>query len=268
MQVTHNLAAGLAFGLATYDPADPLSNDVISTKLNSFLQLGLGLAFHLNERFYIEPGVRFSHYSNGNMIEPQRGINIASWSLGLRSELGHLKPVVPKVPVGPCQHHHELNIFVAASSRQLDFGGSFRGYHETYGLNYLMANLHAGYLYELTHRFRVGAGLDLFYDGTNGQREVAETRIPAPDAVPFGDKIGLALFVSGESAIDRFSFVAGLGYMVAQKRFPSSTPAFEQRLGFKYFYHRNLYAGVNVRAYSFVAAKAVEFNLGMRVVLK
>lgn len=58
-----------------------------------------------------------------------------------------------------------------------------------------------------------------------------------------------------------------MGYMVAQTRFPDPTPALEQRLGIKYHFLPNFFAGVNVRAFNFQAAKALELNIGARLPL-
>ncbi|MBI5914706.1 MAG: acyloxyacyl hydrolase [Bacteroidetes bacterium] len=264
-QFTNRLAAGLAYGFTAYNPNDLKPNDLISTKVNAFVELGTGFAIRLSDFLFIEPGFRFTHFSNGNIREPQKGINIVSYNIGARSILGSIPTVPKKIPVSECQHRHEVLAFLGMATRQLEFKEKYSKLpHETYGLNYLMANLHLGYNYEMNHRLKLGGGVDIIHDGTNGQQEVAKSGIPHKSDVPFHDKMGLSVFIGGESAIDRLSIVTSLGYMVAQTRFEDSSPAFEQRLGFKYHFYRNVFAGVNVRAYNFRAAKAFEFNIGMR----
>ena len=164
-----------------------------------------------------------------------------------------------------CQHRHELLAFWALSTRQLDFSDNNDHYHETYGMNYLMTNLHLGYNYEISRGMKLGGGLDFVYDGSNGQLELAANgNTPSKSAVPFGDKFGVSVFIGGERVIDRLSIVGTLGYMVVQKRYGSTSPAFEQRFGFKYHFYRNVFAGVNIRAYRFQAAEAIEFHVGLR----
>jgi hypothetical protein len=220
----------------------------------------------MKDRVFIEPGFRFNHFSNGNIKKPQRGINIASYKIGIKAMMGNINnPKTYLRPISKCMHRHELLAFFAMAPRQIEFkiDGNYNR-HETYNINYLMANLHLGYLYEANHRLKLGGGLDVVYDGTNGEAEAAMDGIPQRGEVPFGDKAGLAIFAGGETIVDRLSFVGQVGYIVAQTRFNSSTPALEQRLGFKYHFFPNIFAGINIRAYNFRAAKAIEFNIGVR----
>ena len=261
-QLTNRMATGFTYGFTTYNPNDPLPNDVISTKLNAFIELGLGAAMRLSDFLVVEPGFRFAHFSNGNIRKPQRGINIASFSIGLKSTLSR-PPVAPiNMPLSECLHRHEVLAYLGMAPRQIEFDAESP--HKTYGMNFLMANLHLGYNYEVSRRIKLGGGVDFIYDGTNGQRETARAEMPNRGDVAFRDKTGLSVFIGGESSIGQLSVVATLGYMAEQTRFEYSTPAFEQRLGFKYHFYRNVFAGANVRAYRFRAAKAVEFHIGAR----
>lgn len=268
-ELTSRLSAGLAYGLTTYDPNDVLPNDIICTKVNSFIELGIGMAFRLNESLFIEPGFRLTHFSNGNIREPQKGINITSYSIGLRSYLNGPPPAPIKMSLNKPQHRHEMIAFIGVASRQIEFHTQENDWSiETYGMNYLMTNIHLGYNYEMTRRFKLGGGVDLIYDGTNGQRESAKIGVPDKGAVAFEDKLGVAVFISGETAINQLSVVTTLGYMVAGTRYESSSSRFEQRLGFKYHFYEHYFAGINVRSYHFRAAKALEFNVGVRKYLK
>lgn len=268
-ELNSRMGVGLAYGLTTYDPDDVLPNDIICTKVNSFIELGVGMALRLNESNFIEPGFRLTHFSNGNVREPQKGINITSYSIGLRSYLNGPPPSPVKMPLSKLQHRHEVIAFVGLAPRQMEFRINESDWpRETYGMNYLMANLHLGYNYELTRRFKLGSGFDFIYDGTNGQQDLVKYGMPNKGAIPFHDKLGVAVFVSGETAIDQLTVVTTLGYMVAGTRFESSSSRFEQRIGFKYHFHEHYFAGVNVRAYHFRAAKALEFNVGMRRYLR
>ena len=267
-EVTNRMALGFAYGFTQYDPTaswpSNWPNDIFCTKVNAYVELGLGLAIRLHKSLFIEPGVRLTHYSNGNTREPQKGLNIPSWSVGLRSELGKIPEQYVTVPLNPTWPKHEVVAFLAMSPRQLDFIDDSTMFHETYDMSFLMANLDLGYYYSLARQFRLGLALDFFYDGTNGMKEAGLLGKPERNAVPFHDKVGLTIFAGGEKDIDRLTVVAALGYIVARTRFESSTPLLEQRLGVRYHFHRNLFAGVHVRAYNFRAAKSVELNLGMR----
>lgn len=265
-QFTNRIGTGLTVGLATFDPRDSVPNYVISSKVNAFVELGMGVAIRISDHFYMEPGLRFTHFSNGNMKRPQRGINVASYSIGFHGVMGQVPHEPIKMPLPKPAHEQEIIAYIGLGSRQIEFGkDSSDLYADTHGFNYLMANLHIGYYYGLTRRFKLGGGLDLIYDGTNGQQELAGESIVQKTNVPLEDKLGLAIFVGGETSIYKLSVLGSFGYMLAEKRFEKSTPLFEQRLGLKYHFYKNMFIGTTLRAYRFRAAKAIEFNIGTRM---
>ena len=266
---TSQLSAGLGFGLTTYDPTDDLPNDIISSKVNAFIELSSNLAFKVGNRLWLEPGIKFSHFSNGNTKKPQKGINIFSYALGVRYQLKEAENAFAEKEVEPCQHRHEVLAYIGYGTRQLDYNDKDNDKPtETYGLTFSMANLHLGYNYELFHRMKIGGGVDVIYDGSNGMWELGQTRKPSKSDIAFTDKTGLMAFAGLESIAGKLAIAVNFGYMVVKTEFPRSTPRFEQRLGFKYHFYKNVFAGVNIRAYNFHVAKAVEYHIGVRQYLK
>lgn len=262
---TNRLSLGAALGTKKYDPADEVPNDIFSTNLNAFVELGIGINVRLNNFIFLEPGIRLTHFSNGNIREPQKGLNIISYSLGVVSNMKRTVSELLKKDIKHCLHRHEILGYLGLATRQIEFNDQVNNNpYETFGLNFLMANLHLGYNYEISHRVKLGGGTDLIYDGTNGQLSLLESGTPDKGAIPFKDKIKLSLFVGAESVIDRLSIVLTLGYVVAQTKYVGTAPSFEQRLGFKYHFLDDVFAGINVRANKFRIAEALEFNIGMR----
>jgi hypothetical protein len=263
--VTNRLSLGAALGTKKYDPADKLPSDIFSTNLNAFVELGVGMNIRLNNFIFLEPGIRLTHFSNGNMREPQKGLNIVSYSLGVVSNMRSTVSEPVRKYIAPCLHRHEILGYIGMAPRQVQFYDKENNNpYETFGLNFLMANLHLGYNYEISQRVKLGGGADLIYDGTNGQVSLLESRIPGMDVIAFKDKMKLSLFVGAESVIERLSILITLGYVVAETKFACTSPSFQQRLGFKYHFLDDVFAGMNVRANKFRVAEAFEFNVGMR----
>ncbi len=263
--VTNRLSLGAALGTKKYDPADKLPSDIFSTNLNAFVELGVGMNIRLNNFIFLEPGIRLTHFSNGNMREPQKGLNIVSYSLGVVSNMRSTVSEPVRKYIAPCLHRHEILGYIGMAPRQVQFYDKENNNpYETFGLNFLMANLHLGYNYEISQRVKLGGGADLFYDGTNGQVSLLESGIPGMDVIAFKDKMKLSLFVGAESVIERLSILITLGYVVAETKFACTSPSFQQRLGFKYHFLNDVFAGINVRANKFRVAEAFEFNVGMR----
>ena len=263
--LTNRLSLGAALGTKKYDPAVKLPSDIFATNLNAFVELGVGMNIRLNNFILLEPGIRLTHFSNGNIREPQKGLNIVSYSLGVVSNMKSTVSEPVRKYIAPCLHRHEILGYIGMAPRQVQFYDKENNNpYETFGLYFLMANIHLGYNYEISHRVKLGGGADVIYDGTNGQLSLLESGTPGKDGIAFKDKMKLSLFVGAESVIDRLSIVMTLGYVVAETKFVGSAPSFEQRLGFKYHFLDDVFAGINVRANKFRVAEAFEFNVGMR----
>lgn len=267
LQVNTYASLGMATGMKYWDPKAPLPNDIFATPVNVFSEVGAGLSLRLRKHLWIEPGIRLTHISNGNTREPQKGVNVFGYRLGLRWVPG--EEVFAKRNLKDLQKQeipkNELYGFMGITTRQVEFNASNDDWPpETYGWNFLMLNVFAGYNRVVNHRFKYGAGLDFFYDGTNGiKAAVLEGRVEK-NVIPFEDKLGTSVFLTGENSIDRLSIYMGLGYILLRKQYFKSTPRLEQRLGVKYHLNDHLFVGLNVRAYNFSAAKALELNVGYR----
>lgn len=265
VSVTTRYSVGLGYSNPEYGTHDTLINDILSTKVNLYAGLGAGMQIRLSDRFFLEPFFRISHLSNGNIREPQKGLNMISWSLSLNHHF-RPSPYLAREKSGDTPSgRHEVVAFVSLAPRQLEFyEPGTKEFIGTYGLNYLMGTLHAGYNYSLNHRIKLSTGFDVFYDGTNGQLQLALTGIPRINGVPFEDKMKLAAFAGWESVLGNLSIVGNFIYVITEKRFYESSPAFKQRLGFKYHFMKDVFAGLNVRATNFRVAEMLEFNVGMR----
>ncbi len=270
VSLTSRFAIGMAYFDKKYDPAISPANDIISTHLNVYAEIGAGFEVRLSDRWYLDPLVRISHFSNGNTREPQKGLNLASWSVGLRHSVYPLSRFKRHLDLPPQTHRHELLVFVSLFPRQQEFYNSdstkFIGTFDTY---FMMGNVHLGYNYELNRRIRLSTGIDLIYDGTNGQvEEVLLHGVPDKSAIPFGDKVKIGAFVGWESVLNELSIIGNFGYVIVQNKYKGSMPAFYQRLGFKYHFHKGFFTGLNVRTHKFRVAETLEFNVGMRKFLE
>lgn len=263
--LTTRYAFGLGYSNRKYEPNEFPVNNILSTHFNVYAELGAGMEIKLSEDIFLDPVFRLSHLSNGNIKEPQKGLNVVSWSVGLRKSFQPLRKTDFSHSNHPLVRRHEILGYVSLCPRQMEFYDPVtKDFIGTYGKNYIMANLHLGYNYELTRRLKLSTGVDLIYDGTNGQLQLAMTGIPDKGAIPFGDKVKVAVFAGWESILSNLSIIGNFGYVVAEKKYYGTFPAFQQRLGFKYHFYKNVFAGMTVRAHNFRIAETLEFNVGMR----
>lgn len=264
-QWLHQLGSGLAFGFNTYDPTANPPNDLIGSKVNAYIEGGTSFSFLIGERLSIEPGVRLTHFSNGNSRKPQKGLNIFSYQMGIRYNLAKTPKDFAPYTKTKCRHRHEILASLGFGERQVDFTAEDNSLPpETYGFKYLMSNLTLGYNFELRHQLKIGGGFDVYYDGTNGALAVMNGSKFEKNDISFGEKMGVFGYFGIEAVVDRMSIAVNASYILLQHEFPTTSPKFQQRLGLKYHFWENFFAGIDIIAYKFHVAKTVNYKVGMR----
>lgn len=264
-QWMHQIGAGLALGFNLYDPTVNPPNDLIGSKVNAYIEAGTSFSFLLGTRLSLEPGIRLTHFSNGNSRKPQKGLNIFAWQMGLRYNMAKTPKEFTTYEQSKCRHRHEILASIGVGERQVDFTAEDNSLPpETYGFKYLMSNLTLGYNYEVRHQLKIGGGFDVFYDGTNGALAVSKNGKFAKNDISFAEKMGVFGYIGIEGVVDRFSISVNASYILLQQEFPTSSPKFQQRMGFKYHFWDNLFAGIDILAYEFHVAKTVNYKVGMR----
>ena len=78
-----DVSVGLSYMDRIHDPLTNPFNDVVASHLNLYFDLNLNMAFSLSKRMNIYAGYGLTHYSNGRIHQPQKGINNWGWTAGL-----------------------------------------------------------------------------------------------------------------------------------------------------------------------------------------
>jgi opacity protein-like surface antigen len=81
------LAADLSTGLSYMDrihhPVHNPFNDVVASHINLYLDLKVNLGYSLSQRMDLYAGYGLTHYSNGRIHQPQKGVNNWGWTAGV-----------------------------------------------------------------------------------------------------------------------------------------------------------------------------------------
>jgi len=259
----YKLAVGVSSGWKQYDPVSNPKNDVIGSKFNAYVEINTGASLKLSRSFFLDGDVGLTHFSNGSSKLPQKGINILAYSLALR-----YTPARPKdnpATILPFKTRHEIYAYLGSGLRQVDFNrGSIAKGTETHDLNYLMSNLTIGYQIQQKYQFKWGGGLDINYDGTANSQVRINGQEVEKGYVPFSHKIGLSVFTGFEWSEGPFSLILHVGYDIYRKKFDYNYAPFYQRLGFRYYFTPELFAGLNIRAVHLRIAKYMEWNVGFK----
>jgi lipid A 3-O-deacylase PagL len=273
----------VGFGL-TYDwePFDQETNPyqyAIRLSNTVFIDAGLNADIMIGNHFNFTGGFTFTHFSNGATRVPNMGINLVAPRVGIKY-LFKPRPefIVNEIP--KYNDNCEFIVLLAASSKQLayevhdDTDTSYVA--ETYGIFTLSAGINR----QISHKIKFGAGMDIGLDGSYNSYIKYENRKATERLnAGYGNKLAIGAYGTFELVLNRLSVVMQPGWYLYREdwKIPDSPPENDisiprrkpggsyQRIGLKYHVLKNLFAGINVRAYDFSIANYIEWNIGYRV---
>jgi len=78
-----DLSLGLSYASVIHDPVTNPLNDVIASHVNLYFDFNVNVNYMLSDRLDLKAGYGVTHYSNGRIHEPQKGVNNWGWNMGL-----------------------------------------------------------------------------------------------------------------------------------------------------------------------------------------
>ncbi len=198
-QISNQFGLGVGYATKRFDLETNYQQIAIGSKLNVHFNYKLSTQFKLSNRFTMNAGISFSHFSNANMSEPNLGINIVTGFTGLNYALHNLKEFTSHELV---QHQtkHEFALIYAAGGKHT------RALQSNV---YFTSSLSAEYKYHWKRKFHFGGGLDLFYDSSTK----IEMGPDNPDYKSIYD-FRTGIHLSQEIVYDRFSFILQEGFYI------------------------------------------------------
>jgi hypothetical protein len=118
---------------------------------------------------------------------------------------------------------------------------------------------------QISYKSKIGIGMSMSYDGSiNAQVAVDANELEAVDG-PFSDKLQVSIYPSYEFVINRFSLILQPAFYIYRKKLKNQSPVFHQRIGIKYHFSDNFFAGITLRDYQFHISDFIEWNVGYRI---
>jgi len=243
------LCWGLTYITKSYDSIENKENIAIGSHFNSFVQFRCFWRFKLSNLLRIEPGITFTHASNGKAKNPNLGINVASLNLGLNYSIqSEANQSIPKIDSSTkAKSKNEVIFFTAIGFNQKNIASpSLKTF--VYSFAY-QRNLRNSHKYVL--------GIDVFYDQNYliDYENVFKNKAQGIDQLRMSIKLGYSYNVG------RLSFPFELGYYFFQKTNPDELIV--NRLGVRYYSKTGLIAHFGLRTH-FAVAYNFEYGLGYR----
>lgn len=240
------LAGGASWLEKPFDSQDNPRNLAIGTHLNVFVKAELEVSYQFTEKWEVNAGLSFNHFSNGSFKKPNKGINYALL------ELGVLRIFNPKESVPPLESLDQKSNFTSVMLSASVQSPSLR-----LKTQFGVLTIQASYNHWISKKFYLMGGTDLIYNA--GNRREAELRNQNPDANWINYQIGLFGGIAmnyGPSTI-----FLNKGYFVFNENM--STAGFYHRLGYRrsfsdrYFVHAGIFS-------RYFKANFLDFGIGIK----
>lgn len=140
------------------------ANVAISSILNAFINTGINLNFPINRVWAIHADIGHMHMSNGTIIQPNAGINLAYASIGANYTIN------PRAP----RRYYSRYTMPYRWSANFTASGGYRELHYRDARGYAVGSIHAGVTYNIASWYAIGVGVDAFYDGVFNRQGTIE----------------------------------------------------------------------------------------------
>ncbi len=260
----YTLALGLAFNWKYYGPTN-IYNLSIGAPFTVYIDAGINMAYRIAQRWDASIGVSLSHFSNGALKRPNRGINTVAPKIALKYHFNPERSAFNHQVIPVFSGSNEWLISIFAGSQNILTDTSNISVEDKYeGIYFPVFGILTGYNRYVSYKSKIGFGMSLTYDGSVNARIAIENGEPEVMDAPFTDKLQISIYPSYSLVVNKFSIILQPGFYIYRKKCAIQTPLFYQRIGLNYQIHKNLVAGLNLRAYNFHVSNYIEWNVGYR----
>jgi hypothetical protein len=244
------MATGLGFFNQIYDANDNPNNLWISLPFSPTMQMQMEGKFKLTKHISLTLGGTFTHFSNGNLSQPNLGMNIPTYHVGIRYTPNTEKPVFIKDSTKIVYEKNYLHIGIAGGAKVLS-----NAMHSYYGVY----NFHAYYGRRVSGMSKLLIGIDIFQDNSLNFETTNDELRTKPDRNI--QRIGI--YGGHEFLFGKMGFVVGLGYYLYNEYTDRDGNTYF-RLGLRYNISPRFYSMVNLKSHLAVADN-IEFAFGFNV---
>lgn len=243
--IHQSVSVGLSYNTERFDIENNYFNRVIGSHINAFVILSMNLRADFGP-VSLSAGPSMVHMSNGNMRQPNLGINLVNGRVGMTYRFGDGSSLIAReLQVDTAFSRHRLQFFLSGGIRQLS-----RKIPNYYGVGSLVGE----YSLRFTQNQALGFGLDLVYDATEG-RETFITRISEEEVPPWH----MAVHLSFERIYGRLSILVQPGYKIWT---PDGHNYFQfNRAALRYRVEDNLMLNLSIKAHG-LKGDFIEFGVG------
>jgi hypothetical protein len=252
--LNYELGFGIGYNWEPYDPVSNPFNIAIGSHENAFINLKLYYSRDLFQRFKLNAGLQMTHFSNGAVSNPNKGMNMGSAFANLRYNVTNSElDSAHYIPDGSYHPRTELNAVVSAGQRSVKET-------KTKNVEYIsLLNLSCEYLRPVGNNFKYGAVLDFGIDESLNMKVAGDTVSTAL----LEDKLFVGTALAGQLRANRFAVQADLGYRIYASQEKDIDLRLYQKIGIRYYLlNQKAFMGIRIKVHHFSRADFIEWSAG------
>ena len=267
LRLSYRSELGLSTGWKPYDYRSNSFNNLMGSRMNAYVYLGLDARVVLGAQWEAQVGYGFSHFSNANVRRPNAGLNAHSLNLGLRYRPRPHPPHPDCAPLPAFRPYTETLVSV--------FGGVERRLYYLAGLDSTRVN--DGLLHGLggvsvlrarriSAKSAFGLGATLYYrSAAAAEVIVADRLLRRTNRGLRADNLQFSLFPSYAFTFDRFSALVQAEIYLHRPQARTFARRLRQKIGLRYRITDRLFAAAILNAKEFTVAEFLEWHVGYRL---
>ena len=241
-------AFGLSYKFNPYDPIKNPTNVFVGSYKNCYVHLAFVANYKFNDRWSANGSFGFKHFSNGSFKQPNYGLNLIPVTVGVSYKMDKVEIVKEGRPIPKFERHNLMNVALGVGSKNYQVGGD----------NYLKSTLTIDFLRQINYKYRIGAGLDIFYSDKSNYRNKS-------DQSDFSKSYTYALTGSWEWALTEKLYVPiAIGFYLHRNEENDEKTVYYERVGMRYRITDHFFAGVTIKAHG-GAADYFEWAVGYTI---
>lgn len=254
--LTLKIAEGIAMTTNPYDSESNSKNNAFGSRFLTNTVFALNYSKeNIVDKFGIQTGLLFTHFSGGKLKTPNSGLNTISFNLAVNYSFEEIKNKIDTTTVKiKFTEPIKYNFVLRTGFNESNTIGS--GQYPFFHLSFYADK-------RINRKSALQLGTELFLTLSNKEYIKYRSIAYPEDNVDYNtDYKRAAFFVGYEQFINRISVELQLGVYFYQP-YEYGYPYYD-RLGLKYYITKKLFTGVSVKTHGF-EAEALEFVIGCRI---
>ncbi len=253
---------GPSMGWKPSDGHTASSNLIVGSRMNAYINLGLGVNWKLTPDYSLVAGFDLTHFSDGNTSFPNPGVNLLGLRVGVSRTFGKRVKGTPFRSDSLFRHHllsYDLTGYGAWRKRV------YRGGETPVLLSghFAVAGLSFAPMCDIKRYFRAGLSADFQWDESTDLKRYhisgdtsEEIRFSRP---PFFSQLSAGLSARAELVMPIFSVNVGIGYNFIG---PEEARASYQMANLKIYLTRSIYLNIGYQLQNFQRQSNLMLGLG------